>query len=172
MRKNIITYTAIAFISVLIYSCGHNEEGHNHGEGESSESHENGEEHAEEVHLTEEQFSSMELKVDTIPLKNISSYVQANGELEVPPQNFAEVTAVIGANVTNIEVIEGDKVKKGDVLAYLKHPDLIKVQTDYVSNWNKLIYTEKEYQRQEKLYQEKVGSGKELQKIQAEYQTL
>lgn len=172
MRKNIITYTAIAFISVLIYSCGHNEEGHNHGEGESSESHENGEEHAEEVHLTEEQFSSMELKVDTIPLKNISSYVQANGELEVPPQNFAEVTAVIGANITNIEVIEGDKVKKGDVLAYLKHPDLIKVQTDYVSNWNKLIYTEKEYQRQEKLYQEKVGSGKELQKIQAEYQTL
>ena len=149
MRKNIITYTVVAFISILTYSCGHNEEGHNHEEGESSESHERGEEHEGEVHLTEEQISSMELKVDTIPLKNISFYVQANGQLEVPPQNVAEVTAVIGANVTDIEVIEGDKVKKGDVLAYLKHPDLIKVQTDYVSNWNKLIYTEKEYQRQE-----------------------
>lgn len=172
MRKNIITYTVVAFISIFTYSCGHNEEGHNHEEGESSESHERGEEHEGEIHLSEEQLSSMELKVDTIPLKNISSYVQANGQLEVPPQNVAEVTAVIGANVTDIEVIEGDKVKKGDVLAYLKHPDLIKIQTDYVGNWNKLLYTEKEFQRQEKLYKEKVGSGKEFQKTQAEYQTL
>lgn len=169
MNKNIIVYTVIIFLSMLTYSCGHNEEGHNHDHEESSE---HNDDHEGEIHLSNEQLSSMSLKVDTIPLKNISSYVQANGQLEVPPQNMAEVTAVIGANVTNIEVIEGDKVNKGDVLAYMKHPDLIRIQTDYVSNWNSLQYTEKEFLRQKKLYKEKVGSGRELDKIQAEYRTL
>ena len=32
-----------------------------------------------------------------------------NGTLEVPPQNEAAITSVIGANVTSIKVIEGDK---------------------------------------------------------------
>ena len=112
------------------------------------------------------------MKVDTLPFRNISSYVEANGQLEVPPQNEAAVTAIIGANVTSIKVIEGDKVSKGQVLAYLSHPDLIKLQTDYSNSWNQLQYLEKEYQRQKKLYEEKVGSGKEYQKIQSDYQSM
>jgi cobalt-zinc-cadmium efflux system membrane fusion protein len=92
--------------------------------------------------------------------------------LEVPPQNEAAVTAIIAANVTSIKVIEGDKVSKGQVLAYLSHPDLIKLQTDYFNSWNQLQYLEKEYQRQKKLYEEKVGSGKEYQKIQSDYQSM
>lgn len=90
----------------------------------------------------------------------------------MPPQNEAAVTAIIGANITSIKVIEGDKVRKGQVLAYLSHPDLIKLQTDYINSWNQLQYLEKEYQRQKKLYEEKVGSGKEFQKIQADYQSM
>jgi cobalt-zinc-cadmium efflux system membrane fusion protein len=112
------------------------------------------------------------MKLDTLAVRNISSYVEANGQLEVPPQNEAAVTAVIGANITQIKVIEGDKVKKGQVLAYLSHPNLIQLQTNYVSNWNQFQYLEQEYQRQKKLYEEKVGSGKEFQKIQAEYQAI
>ena len=109
------------------------------------------------------------MKTDTLPFRNISSYIEANGQLEVPPQNEASVTAVIGANISSIQVIEGDKVAKGQVLAYLSHPRLIELQTDYASNWNQLQYLHQEYLRQEKLYDEKVGSGKEFQKTKAEY---
>ena len=129
-------------------------------------------EHAEKVHLSVQQFESLEMKVDTIPLRNLSTYVEANGQLEVPPQNEATVTAIIGANVTVIKVVEGDKVRKGQALAYISHPDLIQLQTDYVNAWNQFQYLEKEYQRQKKLYSEKVGSGKEFQKIQSEYQSM
>lgn len=149
--------------SIFIMACGNSEQ---------EEGHEHGEKHEEEVHFSEQQFQSLEMKSDTLPFRNISSYIEANGQLEVPPQNEATVTAIIGSNVAHIKVIEGDKVSKGQVLAYLSHPNLIKLQTDYINSWNQLQYLEKEYQRQKKLYDEKVGSGKEFQKTQADYQSM
>ena len=175
MKSNIKTYILLFAASLFIAACGnsgHNEEGHEHESGEESEHHEHGEGHEEEVHFSEQQFQSLAMKVDTLPFRNISSYVEANGQLEVPPQNEAAVTAIIGANITSIKVIEGDKVRKGQILAYLSHPDLIKLQTDYINSWNQLQYLEKEYQRQKKLYEEKVGSGKEFQKTQTDYQSM
>ena len=175
MKTNIKTYILLLSAGLFLAACGnsgHNEEGHEHENGEESEHHEHGEGHEDEVHFSEQQFQSLAMKVDTMPFRNISSYVEANGQLEVPPQNEAAVTAIIGANIISIKVIEGDKVSKGQVLAYLSHPDLIKLQTDYVNSWNQLQYLEKEYQRQKKLYEEKVGSGKEFQKTQANYQSM
>lgn len=175
MNSKIKTYILLFSASLFLAACGnsgHNEEGHEHENGEESEHHEHGEGHEEEVHFSERQFQSLGMKVDTLPMRNIASYIEANGQLEVPPQNEAAVTAIIGANVTTIKVIEGDKVSKGQVLAYLSHPDLIKLQTDYSNSWNQLQYLEKEYQRQKKLYEEKVGSGKEFQKIQADYHSM
>lgn len=153
-----------------------NEDGHDHDHDEHNHS-ENGnesehDEHADEVHLSEQQFKSLGLKVDVLSRRNIASYVEANGKLEVPPQNEATVTAIIGANITAIKVIEGDKVKKGQALAYVSHPNLIKLQTDYINSRNQLEYLEKEFLRQQKLYEEKVGSGKEFQKIKSEYLSM
>ena len=175
MKTYIISLTLFIATGLFLVGCDnsvHKGE-HTHQEVEPHErhDHENEEDGEEEVHLSEQQFQALGLKVDTLPVRNIGSYVEANGQLEVPPQNEASITAIIGANVTSIEVIEGDKVNKGQVLAYLSHPDLIRLQTDYINDWNQLQYLEKEYERQSRLYDEKVGSGKELQKTQADYQS-
>ena len=173
MNSKIKTYILLFAASLFIVSCGkHDEDEHKHQSGEESEHQEHGEGHEEEVHLSEQQVQSLGIRSDTLPFRNISSYVEANGQLEVPPQNEATVTAIVGSNVTLIKVIEGDKVRKGQVLAYLSHPNLIKIQTDYINNWNQLQYLEKEYHRQKTLYDEKVGSGKVFQKTQAEYQSM
>lgn len=164
-------YAILIAIPLILMGCGHTEEGHNHDVEESTEDHGH-EEKQEEIHLSQKQFKAMNLKVDTVPFKNLTSFVQANGQLEVPPQNIAEVTAIIGANVTDIKVIEGNKVNIGDALAFLSHPNLVKIQTDYVRSWNQLKYIEKEFHRQKRLFDEKVGSGKEFQKIESEFKTL
>lgn len=178
MKTNIKLIALLVIFSITMGGCGsdHNkEDGHNHDANEESAKNDDGhgdeEEHSEEVHFSEQQFESLAMKVNQLTKRNISSYVEANGQLEVPPQNEATVTAIIGANVSSIEVIEGDKIRKGQVLAYLSHPDLIKIQTDYVSNWNELQYLETEYQRQQKLYDEKIVSGKEFQKTKSDYQS-
>lgn len=166
MKRNIEKVIYFLCLSLVIAACGseeHKEDGHDHDHGEHEE------EHADEVHLSQQQFNSLEMKVDTFKLRNMGEFVDANGQLEVPPQNEATVTALFGANVQSIKVIEGDKIKKGQVLAYLSHPDLIDIQTEYSSNWNQLQYLSSDYERQKKLYDEKVVSGKEFQKIKSEY---
>ncbi len=142
-------------------------EGHDHGDEHGHEG-----EHAEEVHLSSLQIKALDLVIDTLSYRNMGEYVKVNGQLEVPPQNEASVTAIIGANIYSIKVIEGDKVQKGQVLAYFNHPDLIKLQTDFIVKWNQLVYLEAEYRRQESLYNEKIGSGKNYQKAKADYLSL
>ena len=125
--------------------------------------------HQEAAHISNWQFQALNMMVDTIPQRAMKGFVEINGQLTLPPQSQAAVTAVIGANVQSVEVIEGHKVNKGQVLAYLFHPDLIKLQTEYQASVNELDYMEQAYQRQEKLYSESVSAGKEFQRVKADY---
>jgi cobalt-zinc-cadmium efflux system membrane fusion protein len=172
MKLNIKILAILIAGAFMLPAChsghDHEEEGHDHG-NEAHEEHGDHEEGAEEAHLSEAQFQSLEMKVGPLPERNLGAYIEANGQLEVPPQNEALVSTYIGANVVSIEVIEGDKVSQGKVLAYLSHPDIIQLQTDYLSAYNSLTYLEKDYLRQKKLYEENVGSGKDLQRLEAEF---
>ncbi|NBG65721.1 efflux RND transporter periplasmic adaptor subunit [Acidiluteibacter ferrifornacis] len=168
---------AVFFLFGLI-ACGssenqENNHGHDHDGEESHGEMAEKKNHEEDkgVHFSITQFNALEIKIDTIPQRSVAAYVETNGQLEVPPQNEASVTAIIGANISSIKVIEGDKVEKGQVLAYINHPELIQLQSNYNSNWNELQYLELEFNRQQKLYDEKVGSGKELQRIKSDYQS-
>ena len=70
--------------------------------------------HEEEIlHLSKKQFEALGLKVDGMAQRNLNAFVETNGQLTLPPQSEANVSAVIGANITRIKVIEGDQIKKG-----------------------------------------------------------
>ncbi|RED94333.1 cobalt-zinc-cadmium efflux system membrane fusion protein [Marinoscillum furvescens DSM 4134] len=170
--KNQIIYTLTLILMVSVFTgCG-NKSANNTEET----SHENKEGHGEEsvgtVHLSQLKFNSLEFKIDTVPLKALSGVIEANGQLEVPPQHEATVTAILGANITSIKVIEGDKVSKGQILAYISHPNLSQLQSNYIKAYSRLQYLEKEMQRQKRLYEEEVGSGKAYQETVAEYQGM
>jgi membrane fusion protein, heavy metal efflux system len=177
MKKNIVNTIMILATALWITACGgdgdHDEEGHEHGE-EGEGGHEEHGEHGEgeTLHLSDLKFQSMGVETGLMSKRNMSSYIEVNGDLKVPPQNEASVTAIIGANVHSINVIEGDRVKKGSLLAYLSHPDLIDIQTNYISKWHELKYLKVEYERQEKLLKEKVGAGKNFQKAESDYLSM
>ncbi|TPN87307.1 efflux RND transporter periplasmic adaptor subunit [Aquimarina algicola] len=171
--KNLSKYTVIGLLVMLLglTSCGDSKSEsaeNNKGNSETEEAHTEGE--AEEVMLTAKQFDALQMKIDTLQMRNMSGYVEANGQLEVPPQNEATITTVVGANVVSIEVIEGDKVNKGQTVAYLSHPNIIQKQTDYLNAFSNSQFLKKEYERQKTLYDAGVGSGANFQKAEAEYQ--
>nr|HMQ45465.1 efflux RND transporter periplasmic adaptor subunit [Mariniflexile sp.] len=118
----------------------------------------------------QQQFEALKMKIDSIALRNMSGYVEANGTLEVPPQSEAAITSVVGANVVSIEVIEGDKVNKGQVVAYLSHPNIIQMQTNYLNAYSDSNFLKKNFERQQKLFNAGVGSGANFQKAEAEYE--
>ena len=144
-----------------------------HAEGGAAE----GEGHEEEegtheegmVSLTAMQRQAIGLKLGPLQNRNLSTAIKATGELELPPQNEANVSAIVGGNVYKINVIEGDKVRKGQTLALLEHPDFVQMQVDLQESASQLNYLENEYKRQQSLYEQKVGSGKAFQEAQADY---
>ena len=173
MKNTLYIIRTLVTLSLLATSCGPKEnqnkkEGHPHNEEVNKEPKK---EHSDrdEVMLSAQQFEALKIKIDTIASRNMSSYVEANGTLEVPPQSEGAITSVIGANVASIEVIEGDKVNKGQVVAYLSHPNIIKMQTDYLNAFNGSNFLKKNYERQQKLYDAGVGSGANFQKAEARY---
>jgi cobalt-zinc-cadmium efflux system membrane fusion protein len=167
IKTSILLLATTLFVTACNHT-GHEEAAPDHDAHEQ----ESASVHTHAVHLSTQQFKALNMHVDTLPMRNLSSYVEANGLLEAAPEDEAVVTAIIGANIANINVVEGEKVKKGQVLAYLSHPDLIKLQTDYVNSWNQLQYLDKEYHRQKRLYEEEVGSGMEFQQTQADYRSM
>ncbi len=122
-----------------------------------------------EVSLSRRQMTVLNLKIDTLPKRNLSSTIKINGEMVVPPSEQAAVSAVIGGNIKKINVFQGDKVRKGQVLAVLTHPNYIKLQEDYAQEAQGLDYLKADYERQKKLYNQQAGSGKVFQKAQADY---
>lgn len=189
MKTRSVKFIMLALILSMVFACKENPdtgevtsqdtESSNTNTGEDHNEEEEGEEgHSEEeggmgaVHLSNLKFNSLGIKVDALPQKALSGLVEANGQLEVPPQYEATVTAILGGNVTSIKVIEGDKVNKGQVLAYLAHPDLIRIQTDYINAFNRMQFLEKEFERQQRLYEAEVGSGKTFQQTRSDYQSV
>ncbi len=165
-----ISFRILLFSSFLILgSCNNSaepaegaakEEGHEEAEGEHAE--------VKEAMLSQQQYEALGMQIDSLQQRNMSGFVEANGQLEVPPQNEAAVTAVVGANVAEILVIEGEQVKQGQVLAYISHPDLVQVQTEFLNANNNLALQDKEFARQKKLYEAGVGSGETFQRAEAE----
>jgi len=123
------------------------------------------------VVLNKNQREALNLKLGNFMMRNLTTVIKTNGQMEVPPSGIADVTAVIGGNVKEIRVFHGDRVNEGQVLAILEHPDYITLQEEFSEISNNLEYLEKEYNRQKELFDNNVGAGRDFQKVKSEFNT-
>lgn len=133
----------------------------------------NHEEHDREdlVILNQRQRDALNLELGTLLMRNLTTVVKTNGQLEVPPAASADVTAIIGGNVKEIKVFHGDRVQRGDILVILEHPDYIVLQEEFAEVASKLEFLEQEYERQQELFEKNVGAGRDFQLAKSEYNT-
>jgi cobalt-zinc-cadmium efflux system membrane fusion protein len=124
------------------------------------------------ITLTPSQYKSSDIRLGNLATATFTSSIQANGSLKALPQDRAEVTSPMGANIRRILVVEGQRVARGQVLALLSHPDLITLQSRYAQAKARLVYLATEYQRQKTLYKGKVGAGRDFQQVASEYRAL
>ena len=103
--------------------------------------------------------------------QNMASEVMANGVIEVPPQNMVSISAVLGGYVQAVQVLPGQFVRKGAVVAVLRHPDYLKLQQDYLQSRARLQFLTQDLERQRVLDEEDVGAKRKLQQAQADYAT-
>ncbi len=131
--------------------------------------HEEGEEHGEALELTEIQMKAMDIQLGTIELKNLSNVIKASGQLAVPPQRRADVNVLMGGVIRRIYPLEGQSVKKGQVIAIIENTQLAEIQEEYVTAKNSFSFTAAELKRQQELDEANAGTKKKLQEAQANY---
>ena len=148
------------FLLFLLPSCAHD---HEHGDGETTE-----ENNPNEAALTMEQMENIGLELGRLTPKNLNATLKVNGQLELPPQNQASVSSMAAGIVRRIHVRQGERVKKGQVLATLEDPSLIEIQQAYLEAKGELLFLDKEFARQKKLSKEEVAAVKKFEKTESE----
>ncbi len=136
----------------------------------------NKEEHSTEteiktVKLTTEQYKNAEIQIGSVEKKNISSIIQANGKVNVPPQNLVSISVPMGGFLKHTKLLPGMSVKKGEVLAILEDQQYIQLQQDYLTAKTQLALDESEYKRQKQLNENKASSDKVYEQAKADYQS-
>src|SRR6187402_1200144 len=158
--KNIFT---IIICAVLISSCGRKASEENDAPDSVA---------TNSITVTDAQFKAADITLGKIEKKPIGTTIQANGVLDVPPQNLITISAPLGGFVKSTTLLQGMKVHKGDVLAVMENQDYIQLQQDYLDNKSKLEFSESEYNRQQELAKENVNALKTLQQTKSQYESL
>ncbi len=121
------------------------------------------------VELTEAQYEQAGIQSGRAEKRIISSELQVNGLIDVPPQSNISINIPYGGFVKYTEMLPGTKVKKGQLLAVMENPDFIQFQQEYLESLANQEFLKAEFERQEELYKEKVASGKNFQQAKSMY---
>lgn len=161
------TYVIVTILAVLAIGCGTQPEQSAEADAHAHEAPAN----EEEVHLLQNQMDVMQIELGKFQYLDLSTTVRANGQLELPPQNKASVSAVMGGRIKSIGVKAGDLVQQGQVLATLERPEFIEMQEAYLSNKARAAHLQKTFERKQELYRDSLGSIKELDQAEAAHQS-
>jgi cobalt-zinc-cadmium efflux system membrane fusion protein len=140
------------------------------GNGKTVSNAEVEETHSAEIELTDEQMQAVGIELGAIRMKNLNSVVRTNGQLVLLPQNKADVNSLSSGIIHEITVTEGIAVRKGQTVALLENLDIVRLQENYLTTKQDVVFSEQEYERQKTLNTQNAGTGKVFQQAQAKYE--
>ncbi len=158
-------------------SCGHSanssehsEKVHDDSEGEDEDGHGEGEKEFAEI--TQKQMQTVGIVVAPLEYKALDESIRANGSLVLPKSYKAQISALYGGQIKRLLVHSGDKVKKGQVVAYISSPEVIQLQEEYWRAKTSLDLAKSDFERQTKLKQSGGSSEKKYLSAKGEYISL
>jgi cobalt-zinc-cadmium efflux system membrane fusion protein len=153
---------------MLVLSCGGNDKAPEKITKEDSTRHEE----ELEVELTPEQAITAGVTTGPVEYRTLSGTIKVNGNLDVPPQQMVSISAPMGGFLKYSEMLQGQHVTKGQLIATLQDPSYIQLQQDYLDAISQQEYLEAEYKRQEELAAENINARKTLQQAKANYLSM
>ena len=121
------------------------------------------------ISLNAEQLKNAGVEFGTATLKSIGLLIQANGKIEVPPQNKTIIAAQFGGFIKSVKVLDGMLVKKGQTLFTIEDPLLIELQQDFIEVTGNLEFLSAELERQTSLVKQEAGSLKTYQQAKSNF---
>lgn len=154
-----------SLIALLFWtSCSKSEEGAVEAVGEEAQT------GSTEIQLTEEQFKTMKMEWGKLHTGEFSEEIRVQGSVQIPVEGMREITTYFGGYVYDLKLIEGQEVRKGEVLFTLENPDFLRLQQEYLEIKSQLAYLKVEWERQKTLAQEQISAQKNFLKAGADYE--
>lgn len=123
------------------------------------------------VTLSEAQFENAGIQTGRMEVVTVSSSLNLNGKIEVPPQNLISINVPTGGFVKSTKLLPGMPVRKGEILAIMEDPQFIQLQEDYLTAKARYVFNEKEFARQKELNVSKATSDKVYEQAKVSYET-
>jgi len=121
--------------------------------------------------LTQAQFETMQMEWGSPVMEEFSEELKVQGMVKVPIEGMQTISAYFGGYVSGLRLLEGQAVRKGEVLFYLENPEFIRLQQDYLDAKSQLAYLKADFERQKTLYGEQIAAQKNYLKAEADYQS-
>ncbi len=161
MKSSSKVFLAPVLALVLLFSCTQKEDGIEVTEAPSEST---------EIQLTEEQFRTMKMEWGELHTGEFSEEIAVQGTVQIPVEGMREITTYFGGYVQDLKLIEGQEVRKGEVLFTLENPDFLRLQQDFLETKSQLSYLKAEWERQKTLAQEQISAQKNFLKAVADYE--
>ncbi len=125
-----------------------------------------------QVDLSREQIKNAQIKTGHLRQETLAELVNANGLIQLPPNDRASINAPYESFIDKIYFMEGQKVKRGDILVALQHPNFIRFQQEYQQVYSQFEYLQKELERQKILRDSLVTAEKKYQQTLSDFEIV
>lgn len=123
------------------------------------------------IQVTETQFKTNGMQLGKLEEKSFPVSVAVNGTIDVPPENRAVVNATMGGYIKTAPLLQGDVVKKGQVLVTIENPEFLTMQQEYMEVHQQLTYLKAEFERQQTMKAENITSQKSFLQAESTYKS-
>ena len=121
--------------------------------------------------VTKDQFRKNNMALGSLEEQPFPIIINTTGRIDVPPENRASISAVMGGYIKKTPLLVGDTVKKGQALVTIENPEFVALQQEYLEVKEQLTYLKSEYERQKILFDENISSQKSFLKTESNYKT-
>ena len=121
--------------------------------------------------ITNEQFEHNGMELGEVTEKDFPNVIRTNGQIEVPPENLAKINVFEGGYVKRLPVLEGSKVKQGQLILILENPRYVELQQEYLELAGQLNFLESEFERQQVMLEENITSRKNFLRAESDYKS-
>jgi len=153
----------------------HAEEAEGHKEEDAHGRDEHGDEHGKEegeerITLPAEALQTVSFKVVTVERRGLEQEIRATAVIKPNENRFAHVSLRIPGKAIEVKALLGDPVEPGQTLAELDSLELGERKAAFLQARTNLDVARRNYEREERLFKQKISSEKEYLEAKGEFE--
>ncbi|MBN2631970.1 MAG: efflux RND transporter periplasmic adaptor subunit [Bacteroidales bacterium] len=123
------------------------------------------------ITVSPEQFKNGKLSIGSPAKILFEDIIRGNGNIVAEPAGRAKISTPVQGSIKKIYCSGGQKILKGQALFELSGNEFFELQRDFAETANMLKRLKSEYERIRSLYDEKIGTEKDMIRAETEFKS-